>query len=198
MRSAALMIANNGARGAARTMVAGLVVLTMAVGCTIKSETTVSDDSGSSVKVSMNSAPAESATLAEGDVRITSTDNVLVLSLIGDTVRMQLSDSLRNSVAAEIKSDGANSDDKSGIAALVTKSVAGVVKTAMGFTVKAAAKDVKNLRYENGHILFEIANSHTKVNAEGSNQNEKATFTEADAKKFIDAVNTKAAKAVAM
>lgn len=192
------MNANNGARGAARTMVTGLVVLTVAVGCTIKSETTVSEDSGSSVRVSMSSAPAESATLAEGDVRITSTDNVLVLSLIGDTVRMQLSDSLRNSVAAEIKNDGANSDDKSGIAALVTKSVAGVVKTAMGFTVKAAAKDVKNLRYENGHILFEIANSNTKVNAEGRNQNEKATFTEADAKKFIDAVNKKAANAVAM
>jgi hypothetical protein len=192
------MFRHSGTRSVVQTIVGGAVLFALTVGCTIKSETTVTDDSSGSVKVSMSAAPTESAPLADGDVRITSTDNVLVLSLIGDTVRMQLSDSLRNSVAAEIKNDGADSNDKSGIAAMVTKSVAGVVKSAMGFTVKAAAKDVKNLRYENGHIRFEITNSNTKVRTEGDGQNEKATFTEADAKKFIDAVNKKAANAVAM
>ncbi len=195
---------SNFLRSVARVAGAGLVfafTTAYSAACTISSDKSSSDGDNPSLKVSVatgGSASADVPALGPDDVRITSTDNVLVMSLIGDTVRMQLSDSLRNAVAADIQKDGANSDDKSGIAAMVTKSVAGVVKTAMGFTVKAAAKDVKNLRYENGHILFEIANTNSKVSTGHDNRNEKATFNEADAKKFIDAVNKKAAGAVAM
>jgi hypothetical protein len=116
---------------------------------------------------------------------------VLVLSLIGDTVLVQLSDSLRNKVAADIRRDGAKDSDQSGIAALVTKSVAGVVQSALGFTARSAAKDVRNLRYEDGHIRFEMANGDGKVKL-NTNDSEKSTFTESDARRFIDAVKAKA------
>lgn len=192
------MTPNSHPVGVVSRWMVGTALLVSAAACTIKSDTTVSNDSSPSLKVSVGTAPTAQEPLADGDVRITSTDNVLVLSVIGDTVRMQLSDSLRNSVADEIRNDGAKSGDRSGIADLVTKSVAGVVKTAMGFTVKAHAKDVKELRYENGHILFRIENSTAKVSSDHRNENEKATFTESDAKKFIDAVNKRAAKSVAM
>jgi hypothetical protein len=174
-----------------------LATATVLAACSFKAESTSSSDRDESVKVTVGvpgnatTAGSTEAPLAAGDVRIKSTDGVLVLSLIGDTVRFQLSDSLRNSVADEIRKDGDSSGDKSGIAALVTKSVAGVVKTAMGFTVRAAAKDVQNLRYEDGHIRFDIRNSTSKVNVSGDDH-KSSTFTEDDAKRFIDAVNAKA------
>lgn len=177
------------------------VCLGVVSACTIKSETSVSDSgTAASVKVSMSGASTTEAPLAPGDVRIKSTDGVLVLSLVGDTVRMQLSDSLRNSVDAEIRKDGDTSSDKSGIAAMVTKSVAGVVKSALGFTVKAAAKDVENLRYEDGHIRFDVhgGKGNVNINSNGRNDSNNAKFSEADAKKFIDAVKKKAANAIAM
>jgi hypothetical protein len=163
--------------------------------CTIKSDTTSTTDSGTSVKVTMGSSAPNEVPLAPDDVRIKSIDGVLVLSLIGDTVFMQLSDSLRNKVAADIRNDASKDEDKSGIAALVTKSVAGVVQSAMGFTVRTAARDVRNLRYEDGHIRFDIANGDGTRDAKvrlNTNDGDKSTFTEADARKFIDAVKAKA------
>lgn len=170
------------------TVSCGVVALSA---CTIKSEASSSGDSHS-VAVSVGGSNSTETPLGPDDVRIKSVDGVLVMSLIGDTVRMQLSDSLRNSVAAEIRKDGEKDSDKSGIAAMVTKSVAGVVQNAMGFTVKTAAKDIKNLRYEDGHIRFDLKDGDAKVKLNSDGKGENATFTEADAKKFIDAVNKKA------
>ena len=154
------------------------------------------DKKDKDVSVTVGTAAAvKDAPLGEDDVRIVSTDGVLVMSLIGDTVRMQLSDSLRNSVAAEITKDA----DKSGaLAGMITKSVGAAVGSAMGFVVRSPAKDVHDLRYENGHIRFKMKDGTINVKSDGDSRRDNATFSEADAKRFIDAVKKKASAQEAM
>jgi hypothetical protein len=96
-----------------------LVAALLTSGCTARIGGDESDSKQSVTVVIGDSTAAQGPALGAGDVRIVSTDNVLVLSLIGDTVRMQLSDSLRNSVGAEIAKDA----DTSGLAGMITKSV---------------------------------------------------------------------------
>jgi hypothetical protein len=170
-----------------------LVAALLTSGCTARIGGDESDSKQSVTVVIGDSTAAQGPALGAGDVRIVSTDNVLVLSLIGDTVRMQLSDSLRNSVGAEIAKDA----DTSGLAGMITKSVSKVVTGAMGFMVRVPASEVENLRYEDGHIRFEIRNSDTKVKMKGNN-GENAVFAEADAHRFIDAVKKRAARKIAM
>ena len=172
------------------------VGLSFVSGCTAKVETSRNDSAGT-VKVAFGNDAARNPELGPKDVRIVSTDGVLVLSLIGDTVRMQLSDSLRNSVGAEITKDVDSSGDKSGIGNLIAKTVSTAVTGAMGFVVRVPATDVKNLRFEDGHIRFDVKNSDSKVKINGD-ANKNAKFTEADARRFIEAVKKKADGAVAM
>lgn len=183
-------------RARVRFFMSTFVGIAFVSACTIQSERHTESEK-SSVSMSFGGDSAGPAELGPDDVRIVSIDGALVLSVINDTVRMQLSDSLRNSVAADIRKGGDTADDPTGIAAMVTKSVSSVVKGAMGFTVRAAAKDVENLRYEDGHIRFDIRNSNAQVKSSGNNKN-NAVFTEEDANKFIDAVKRAAEKTVAM
>lgn len=173
-----------------------LAIVVLLLACTAKVDTS-SEDSAGSIKIAFGGDSARDPVLRKGDVRIVSTDGVLVLSLIGDTVRMHLSDSLRNSVGAEITKEVDSSGDKSGLGDMIAKSVSKVVTGAMGFVVRVPATDVQNLRFENGHIRFEIRNNSSKVNM-NSKSSQNAVFTEADARRFIDAVKTKAERAVAM
>ncbi len=173
-----------------------LTIVMLLLGCTAKVDTS-SEDSAGSIKIAFGNEAARDPVLRKGDVRIVSTDGVLVLSLIGDTVRMHLSDSLRNSVGAEITKDVDSSGDKSGLGEMIAKSVSKVVTGAMGFVVRVPATDVQNLRFENGHVRFEIKNNSSKVNM-NSKSSQNAIFTESDARRFIDAVKTKAERAVAM
>lgn len=170
--------------------------LSILLGCTIQSDHS-SSDSSTSIKFGFGDSVSRMPVLGPKDVRITSTDGALVLSLIGDTVRMQLSDSLRNSVSAEVTKDVDASGDKSGIGGLIAKSVSKAVSGAMGFTVRVPATDVQNLRYEDGHIRFELRNRDSQVNL-SSDSNRNATFLEADARRFIDAVKKRAERAIAM
>ena len=136
------------------------------------------------VKVAFGNEAARAPVMGPGDVSITSRDGALVMAVVGDTVRMQLSDSLRKSVAQEIDT-AANA--KSGIGASITRSVGKVVSGAMGFVVRVPVKDVENLRYENGRLRFDVRGG--KVNVSGSDHSGKnAEFSEADARRFIDAV----------
>ena len=174
-----------------RTRLGTRTLIATATMCTLMLTACGSDKADSKdVAVSFGSGAAaqRDVPLGADDVRITSSDGVLVLSLIGDTVRMQLSDSLRNSVANEINKDA---DKGNAIAAMVTKSVSAAVSGAMGFVVHAPAKDVQDLRYENGHIRFNMRGGNVNVKSDGDNRRDNATFSADDAKKFIDAVKKK-------
>jgi hypothetical protein len=76
----------------------------LALSATLLAAVACGNDSRQNVNVAVGSTPSKERPLGAGDVRITSTDNVLVLAVIGDTVRMQLSDSLRNTVADNVDS----------------------------------------------------------------------------------------------
>ena len=145
----------------------------------------------SDVKVSFNTANADSAAntpLGPGDVRITSTDGAFILALVGDSVRMQLSDSLRHRVQNDIDTSA-----KDGFAGLVTRSVSGIVGSAMGFVVRIPVTEIDDIRFENGRIKF---GTHGKshVSMSGSNDREgKAEFTREDGERFVAAVKARQA-----
>lgn len=125
--------------------------------------------------------------MGAGDVKITSTDNILVLSVIADTVRMQLTDSMRNSVGKTVDSSMKGSG---AVASAIASIVASAVNDGMGFTVAIQVNDVQNLRYEDGRLRFNSKGGKTDINTSG-NSRDKATFSANDAQKFIDAVKAR-------
>lgn len=141
------------------------------------------------VKVGFGGDSARMPALGPDDVLVTSTDGAFVLAVVGDTVRMQLSDSLRGKVARDLDTSASK---EGGIGAAITRSVGKVVNGALGFTVRVPVQDVENLRYEDGRIRFDIRGSTSHVNTSGNGNNAK--FTEEDAKLFMDAVKAKQRK----
>lgn len=165
-----------------RALITTAALLALATAC--GGDAKVSADG---VAVSTGAAASREPAMGPGDVKITSTDNVLVLSVIGDSVRMQLSDSLRSTVADNVDS---SMKDKGAISSAIAKSVASVVNGAMGFVVAMNVNDIENLRFEDGHVKFEAKGGKTKITSSGDSQN-KAQFTPEDAQKFIDAVHAR-------
>lgn len=152
-------------------------------------------DKKSGMDVSFGQAAAQTSAeepLGPGDVRVTSTDGAVVLALVGDSVRFQLSDSLRNKVKQQIDSAA----DTSGIAAMVTRSVSGIVSSAMGFVVRIPVQDIQDIRYEDGRIQFESksGNSKFQMNGRGNGGDDHGKFSEADGRRFVDAVKRRQAE----
>lgn len=126
--------------------------------------------------------------LGDGDVAITSTDGSFVMAVIGDSVRMQLSDSLRTAVSRDVASKG----KEGGIGGMIASSLSGIVGKAMGFSVRIPVENVENLRYENGHITFGSKGGQVNVSSgSGGKGSGASTYSEADAKRFIDAVHAR-------
>lgn len=142
------------------------------------------------LKVSFDPARADSsagAPLGPGDVRVTSVDGAVVLALVGDSVRMQLSDSLRRKVQQEL-----DTSSQDGFGGLVTRSVSGIVGSAMGFVVRVPVREIEDVRYENGKILFETRGS-TKIQMSGKDGDGRSStaFTPADGERFVAAVKAR-------
>lgn len=140
--------------------------------------------------------------LGPEDVAVTSTDGALTLALVGDTVRMQLADSLRQRVQAEVAQSVGK--DSGGLGGMIARSVGTVVGGAMGAVVRLPVQDVENLRYADGRIQFRsrgnlrIAMSGrdgADPGQEGEGRNagddagrDGARFSEADGRRFVEAV----------
>jgi TolA-binding protein len=154
--------------------------------------------SGGGVRVTTGAN--DSTALADADVQITSTDGSITLAVLHDSVVMQLSDSLRQSVKDQVDSSTSNAGDGMGaaIAKVVGSAVSAAVSSAMGIAVKAPASQVKELRYENGRLFFKVEGSNVKFNTKGNNNSDGAPFTEADAKRFIEAVDAAKARTSSM
>jgi hypothetical protein len=178
-------------------MVAGALVLA-ACGGDEQSE----KKSDEKVAVQFSPDTKEVAAENDGDVKIRSTDGALVLAVVGDSVVIQLSDSLRQSVADSIKK---GTGDKGGVGAIIGNAVSAAVNTAMGFKVRVPAKDVENLRYENGELHFEVHDGAVNINSGETNSGKTnggktngGKFSEEDARRFIDAVKAAQGKQPAM
>lgn len=134
---------------------------------------------------------ARAVQLGEGDVSVTSTDGAVILMLVGDTVRFQLSDSLRATVKAQVDS---SVDEEAGpIGSLIGTSVGKIVGGAMGFVVRVPVQEVENVRYEDGRIQFE-SKGNTRFSMSGSGDGDGkggARFTPEDGERFVAAVKAR-------
>lgn len=150
---------------------------------------------GGDAKVAVTMGNGETGpVLNEGDVQVTSTDGALILSVAGDSVFMQLSDSLRESVRSEVAQKTTPRSEGVGgaIEKLVGGAVGAAVKAAMGFTVRVPADAIEHLRYEDGNLRFDVKGSNIHMSSKGGdtgNSDNGGAFLEEDATRFIQAVN---------
>jgi hypothetical protein len=142
--------------------------------------------------VTVDTAAARAAAdepLGPGDVRVTSTDGAVILALVGDSVRLQLSDSLRNKVKQDLDSS------KDGFAGMITRSVSGVVSSAMGFVVRVPVRDIEDVRYEDGQIKLRSRGGKGNFSMGGDNDGKgHASFSQADGERFVAAVKARQAQ----
>ncbi|MEO7456392.1 MAG: hypothetical protein ABIY52_09025 [Gemmatimonadaceae bacterium] len=136
-----------------------------------------------------------SVELGSGDVRITNRDGGVDLALIGDSI----SGGLSEKTLAKVRSDIDTTKVKgTGFGADIEKMVKGTVQSALTTRVAYPLSAVKDVRYENGKIVFEWngkAQSFGKVNVDGKDVLE--SFSESEAKRFVDAVHARKGSATA-
>ncbi len=128
--------------------------------------------------------------LAEGDVRITASDNGIDLALIGDTISTGLS---QEALAKAKKGTDTAAVKGDGFSASIEKMVKSTVQSSLGTRVGFPISEIKGARYTDGKIEFDWVNArrtmfdHTKVN----NKPLLESFAPADAQRFVDAVNAR-------
>jgi hypothetical protein len=130
----------------------------------------------------------------EGDVRVTSVDGAIVLAVVGDSVFMQLGDTIRKQVKTELDSEAQN---EGGFGGMVVGAVSSVVNSALSFTVAVPAESVTDLRFENGRLEFNIDGKAQMQVHSGPDKEERGDggrFTPADADRFMEAVRAAQAR----
>ena len=139
-------------------------------------------------------AAAAAEPLGPGDVRVRSLDGSFILALVGDSVRMQLSDSLRQKVQQDL-----DTSKQDGFGGLVTRSVSGIVGSAMGFVVRIPVRDIEDIRYEDGRIQFESRGKQSKfsMSGKGNGGDSHGRFSPADGERFVAAVKARQAQLAA-
>ncbi|WP_396207191.1 hypothetical protein [Gemmatimonas sp.] len=190
----------------ARVMVwSGASVLAIACGSGDKAEPSSSSVETNSKEngVRVATGANDSLNLADADVRINSTDGAITLAVLRDSVVMQLSDSVRAKVKQEMdssmRSAGGDGGVGAAIANVVGSAVSAAVNTAMGIAVHAPASAVTDLRYENGRLHFKVKGDNINISSSGKgNDKDGAMFAEADARRFIEAVEKARTRKTAM
>lgn len=127
--------------------------------------------------------------LGPGDIRIVNEDNAVELTLVGDRITAGLSDQVVNKVRRELDTTGRN---ESGIGANIANMVKGAVANSIGSRVAFPLSDVKDVRYEDGRLVFEWKKEHrifdqSKVNGKRTDE----SFRPDDARRFVDAVRAR-------
>jgi PBP1b-binding outer membrane lipoprotein LpoB len=139
--------------------------------------------------VTVQSVEDSTSAFANATVSITSTDGVMRLAVVGDSVVMALSDSLRRSVTDKMESGDSG---RSGLGRAIVGVVGAAVNKALGVAITVPATDLRELRYENGELRFDLQSGNLQVNARDADgklqQGSGGAFREADALEFIEAV----------
>jgi hypothetical protein len=142
-------------------------------------------------------APAAAA-LAPGDLRIYSRDSALDVVLIGDRILSGLSPKTIDKVRT--KMDAERTRDSNGLGGMIANQVRSAVASNIGVHVMYPLNEVRDLRYEDGHLYIQRMDGteteilgNVKVNADGD-RHEGVTVSEEDAKRFIDAVHARKAE----
>ncbi|GJG86044.1 hypothetical protein tb265_12250 [Gemmatimonadetes bacterium T265] len=132
------------------------------------------------------------AGVAPDSLRIVSTDGAVVYTLVRDTVRMQLGDSVVRAVRQKVN---AGADSASGnFGGFLARTVAGAVGSAMSFVMKTPVRDIRTARYEDGELRIETSGGvlhHSTVNVGDKHGNDHTRFAPADGERFVAAIEAR-------
>ena len=140
------------------------------------------------------SAASDSGSLADGDVRIVTTNGGIDLALIGDSISTGLSPHALQTVRTETDTTAVSG---TGFGAQIERMVKGTVQGAVGKRISFPISDVREVRYDGEKLVFEWAGEprtlfdNTKINGKPL----LASFDPADARRFAAAVNARKGKA---
>jgi hypothetical protein len=162
-----------------------------------RAEDTVAADTTSTARVPSTvpaDLPASGDSLADGDVRIVTTNGGIDLALIGDSISTGLSPQTLRTVRAETDTASVSG---SGFGAQMERMVKGTVQGAVGTRISFPISDVREVRYDGEKLVFEwVGKPRTlfdKTRIDGKPL--LASFAPADARRFADAVNARKGKA---
>lgn len=149
-------------------------------------------DTGSHVNLDIRNAGgltrASDPPLGPGDLRIASTDGAVVLSLVGDTVRMRLGDRATARIRRAVDTSRAPTSGFGGfVASTVKAAVGGAMSEMARFAVLLPVRDIQELRYENGTLHFGTADG--RLGRKGTSGD--ARFAPGDAERFLAAVRAR-------
>jgi len=149
-----------------------------------------SRDEKPDARVTMTRSASTDRPLGAGDVRIVTTDNGVDLALIGDSISSGLSQSALAKAREQTDTAKVTSG---GFAGDIEKMVKGSVQSAIGTRVSFPLSAVRDVRYDNGRIVFDWNGKspgifdHTKMNGKPLLE----SFAPADAQRFVDAVRAR-------
>ncbi len=142
----------------------------------------------------MRDLNAKPDSLGPGDVRVFNADSSVELELLGGWISTGLSQKTLERVKRETDTAGSRDSGLGGAIASIVKST--VAKT-IGMRIQYPVADVKDVKYENGTLIFVWKDSHKHDFFEHSTVNgHKAdqSFTPQEAQKFIAAVKDRMAE----
>ncbi|HEX4469047.1 MAG TPA: hypothetical protein VH080_05910 [Gemmatimonadaceae bacterium] len=148
-----------------------------------------SDDRGSA-QVQGNVAHRDSAlTLGPGDVRIVNEDSSVEMAVVGQQIVVRLSDKTMDKVRRE--TDTTHTD--SGFGGSIERIVKSTVQSALGQQWTYPLTDVRDAKYEDGAIEFDVNGKQPRLLANTKFNGKKLleSFRPDDARRFVDAVNKK-------
>ena len=149
-----------------------------------------SRDETTDARVTMSRSANPERALGPGDVRIVATDNGVDLALIGDSISTGLSQSALAKVRAETDTAKVSTG---GFAGDIEKMVKGKVQSAIGTRVSFPISAVRDVRYENGRIVFDWNGRSPGVfdNTRFNGKPLLESFAPVDAEQFVDAVRAR-------
>jgi hypothetical protein len=129
-----------------------------------------------------------SRSLGPGDIRVATTDSMLEVALIGDSVVAGLGAAARNKIKAATDT---NAVSGTGIGASLEKMIKSTVAGALDHELEVPISEVTDVQYEDGMLVFYDKNGkRMQINNKGKN-GERSHFSESDAQAFIAAFRAK-------
>ncbi len=132
-------------------------------------------------------------TLAPGELRIYNGDSTLDVVLIGDKIAAGLSPKMIAKVRHDMDSSSATHAD-SGLGGRIAKLVTSTVADKIGTHVEYPIRGLKDIRYDNGRLVFDWKTGKKQTLFEDTRiQDKKASdkFSPEEAQKLIDAVHAR-------
>lgn len=149
-------------------------------------------DAPDSSAVAQAAASVPETPLGAGDIRIVSTDSSVEMSLIGEHIATRLGPKVIAQMDRDLAKDTSDRHDGA-LGAMIAGAVKGTVRSALTRDYGFPLSDVRDVRYENGAIVFDWKSKPT-MNPETMKVNDRKfleSFSPDDARRFVAAVRTR-------